>query len=228
MSDYDLRECSLAEVRELCRAHHGYGSAGGIATYSFAVYEAGRPVAAYAWQPPPPGAALAVCPEAPAGVLSLSRMVAVPRAERLLNHVSRPLRRQMHTLIDRGRWPVLVTYHDEGQGHTGHVYKCSGWELSGGGRERSVYVDDDGHRASRYSNGVSGGRALTGAGKTRLHRWEHWACERGDAANWMAKNGWTRVTIAGRTWRSGKPACRWVNASQDAQVPLFADWSRDA
>jgi len=78
-------------------------------------------VAAYAWQPPPPGASRAVCPEAPEGVLALSRMVAVPRDERRLQHVSTPLRRQMRVLIDRGRWPVLVTYSDEGQGHTGNA-----------------------------------------------------------------------------------------------------------
>lgn len=34
--------------------------------------------------------------------------------------VSKPLRRQMRVEIDRGRWPVLITYSDEGQGHTGH------------------------------------------------------------------------------------------------------------
>jgi hypothetical protein len=37
----------------------------------------------------------------------------------------------MNVLIDRTRWPVLVTYSDIGQGHTGHVYKCSGWEKVG-------------------------------------------------------------------------------------------------
>ena len=209
--DYDMRECPLTTVDAMCRSHHGYGAAGGVATYSFAVYEAGHPVAAYAWQPPPPGAAKAVCPEAPAGVLALSRMVAVPREDRALNHVSRPLRRQMNAAIDRGRWPVLVTYHDEGQGHTGHVYKCSGWELVGHGRKRAFYVDGNGARASRYAGGVSGGRDLTKGGTTTIHRWEHWACQRGDAAMWMAEKGWTRIPIAGRVWRSGKPAYRWVN-----------------
>ena len=54
---YDLRPCTLADVRALCAAHHGYGSAGNVAVYAFGVFEGGRLVAAYAWQPPPPGAA---------------------------------------------------------------------------------------------------------------------------------------------------------------------------
>ena len=62
------------------------------------------------------------------------------------------LRRQMRSLIDRSRWPVLVTYSDEGQGHTGHVYRCSGWHPTM--REvRQTYTDEGGRRASSYSGG---------------------------------------------------------------------------
>lgn len=68
---FDLRPCALAEVRALCEQYHGYQSASGTATYSFGVYEGERFVAAYAWQPPAPGAALSVCPEAPHAVLML-------------------------------------------------------------------------------------------------------------------------------------------------------------
>lgn len=125
---YTMRRVTLKEVRDLCERFHGYGSVGASATYAFGVFEADLCVAAYSWQPPPPGAARSACPEAPEGVLSLSRMVAVPRDDRALNHVSKPLRRQMRREIDRTRWPVLITFSDEGQGHTGYVYKCSGWE----------------------------------------------------------------------------------------------------
>lgn len=127
---FDQRPGTLDEVRALCEAHHGYGSAGGVSAYAFVVVERGTNIAGYAWQPPPPNAAATVCPEAPGGVLALSRMVAVPKDERELKHVSKPLREQVKKLIDRTRWPVLVTYSDEGQGHTGYVYKCSGWEAT--------------------------------------------------------------------------------------------------
>jgi hypothetical protein len=207
--DYDLQPISLSAVRCLCEQFHGYGSAGGIATYSWGVYEGNSVVAAYAWQPPAPGAAAAVCPEAPQGVLALSRMVAVPRSDRQLNHVSRPLRRQMKRLIDRTRWPVLITYSDEGQGHAGHVYKCSGWTPTT--REtRPFFVDANGKRASSYSNGKHGGRGLKRGGTTVIQRWEHWTCERGKAGRWMASHGWRREPIPGKVWRSGNQAYRFI------------------
>ncbi|MHB8107663.1 MAG: Mom family adenine methylcarbamoylation protein [Candidatus Cryosericum sp.] len=210
---YDLRACPLKVVNALCVLHHGYGGASATATYAFAVYEDGKAVAAYAWQPPPPGAAKNICPEAPWAVLALSRMVAVDRTLRKLKHVSTPLRRQMRVLIDRGRWPVLVTYHDEGQGHTGHVYKCSGWTMTREGESRAYYVDSSGNRASRYANGKTGDRGLRKGGMTRVHRWEHWACKRGEAAAWILAHGWKRVPVLGKVWRSGNPAYRWEKAS---------------
>lgn len=206
---FEVVPISLPQVRDLCTQYHGYGGAGGSATYAFGVVEDGRVVAAYAWQPPPPGAARAVCPEAPWGVLALSRMVAVPRAERRLTHVSKPLRRQMRHLIDRTRWPVLVTYSDEGQGHTGHVYKCSGWEANGS-RQAPFYLDADGRRASSYSNGKSRGRDLTIGGTTIITRWEHWACPRDCADVWMTIHGWRRDPIPGKVWRSGNQAYKYA------------------
>lgn len=207
--DYDLRKCSVSEARPLFEKHHGYASMGSACTYLFGVFEGSRLVAAYAWQPPPPGAARSACPSCPVGVLALSRMVALPREERALNHVSRPLRRQMTHLIDRGRWPVLITYHDEGQGHTGHVYKCSGWYPTMRAR-RAFYVDGSGARASSYSNGKSGGRNITRAGYTWLQRWEHRACLSGTEARWMSDHGWVREPIPGKVWRSGNQAHRLV------------------
>lgn len=91
---YDIRPCGMGDVKELCAKFHGYHGAGSVAVYAFGVYEGGAIVAAYAWQPPPLGSAKSVCPQAPHGVLSLSRMVAVPKDQRRLNHVSQPLRYQ--------------------------------------------------------------------------------------------------------------------------------------
>ena len=105
-----------------------YGGSGRVAVYSFGVLEGSTLVAAFAWQPPPVGAARSVNSHAPHGVLALSRMVSVPKEERRLKHVSKPLRFQMLYLIDRTRWPSLVTYSDEGLGHTGFVYQTSGWK----------------------------------------------------------------------------------------------------
>ena len=194
-------------VEAMCVAHHAYGSGGKFCTYAFAVIEDGRPVACFAWQPPTLGTARAVCPEAPHGVLALSRMVAVPKAERKLRHISKPLRKQMLALIDRTRWPVLVTYSDEGQGHTGHVYKCSGWQQVAT-TKRPFYADASGNRFSAYYGGER--RLIKPSGTTTLRRWVHRVCAEGAALQWMKTHGWQQAAIPNRVWRSGNQAFTWV------------------
>ena len=211
---YDLDICEMGIVRDLCKRHHGYGSVGNNATYAYAVWESSLPVAAFIWQPPPPGAARSVCPEAPQGVLSLSRMVAVPREERRLRHISKPLRRQMRMLIDRSRWPVLLTYSDEGEGHTGYVYKISGWTPTRRAR-RPVYRDIEGRRVSSYADGRHDTSALKRDGWTWIQRWEQWACPIGGASAWLDANGWRRVPVPGKRWRSGAQAYTYIQHQPD-------------
>lgn len=207
---YDMRRVSLSEVRELFAQYHGYKSVGNNATYAFGVFENNKIIAAYIWQPPPPGAAQSICPESPQSVLALSRMVAVPKEERKLNHISKPLRRQMRIEIDRTRWPVLVTYSDESLGHTGHVYKCSGWHKTIRSR-RPFYQNQNGERTSSYSCGKHNinGRGLVFCGYTIIQRWEHWACEHGKAKEHMETN-WKRIPVENKVWRSGNPAFTFV------------------
>lgn len=217
---YDLRPCALSVVRDLCAQYHGYGGAGGVATYSFAVYENDKAVAAFAWQPPAPGSAQSVCPSEPSAVIALSRMVAVPREERELNHISKPLRRQMDRLIDRTRYPVLVTYSDEGQGHTGHVYKCSGWTATTR-EKRRWYYSLDGSRISSYCNGKTTREGRFFGGHTWIQRWEKRACEIEQVPEWLRDHGWMRVPITGKRWRSGNQAYTWVK--QD-NLRLSTEW----
>lgn len=147
-------------------------------------------------------------------------MVAVPRRERSLKHISKPLRRQMNHLIDRTRWPVLVTYSDEGQvneegqPHNGFVYECSGWTATVRSK-RPVYEDSTGARCSSYSNGRHGSRELTRVGDTWIQRWESRVCPPGGAAGWMALHGWTRVAT-GRVWTNGRPAFTYINTKEAA------------
>jgi hypothetical protein len=207
---FDLVSTTIAAVSDLFSAHHAYASVGGMSTYAFAVLEGGAPVAAFVWQPPAPGAASSVCATCPQGVLSLSRMVAVPRAERELRHISKPLRVQMRRMIDRTRWPVLVTYSDESVGHTGHVYKCSGWTPTL--RKQVDTFTVDGRRVSSYSNGSSKRPAGAVAAKAWIQRWEHWAAE--DPAALLSAH-WRRVEIAGKRWRSGSQAHRYEPITSD-------------
>lgn len=211
MCKYDLRPATRAEILPLFEQYHGYKSVGASLTYAFAVFEDGRPVAAFVWQPPMVGAARAVCPEVPSAVLALSRMVAVPRDQRNLRHISKPLRRQMRQLIDRGRWPVLITYSDASLGHTGHVYKCSGWQRTVTNR-RTFYVDESGRRRSRYANGARNVNLRVG-GNTLLTRWEHWACPKDTVEAHMQNAGWAR-RATGKVWKSGNPRYRWVRCKR--------------
>lgn len=205
---FDLRRVDLSDVRELIEQTHAYKSVGNACVAAFAVYESNVCVAAYTWQPPPFGAAKSVCPEAPSGVLSLSRMVAVDRRLRLLPHISKPLRKIMKYEIDRTRWPVLVTYSDESLGHTGHVYKCSGWKPTARAL-RKMYIDPaSGARTSSYANGaMRDDLSLSHIGY--IQRWEHRICKVGETEQWMARHGWSRVPTGG-FYASGNPAYRWV------------------
>jgi hypothetical protein len=213
----NLIPCALADVAHLFTRYHGYKSVGGLATYCHAVVEDGQPVAAFVWNPPPPGAcaALSAAPGG-AGVLALSRMVAVPKDERRLQKISKPLRRIMRSdLIDRGRWPVLVTYSDasltgpSGRPHSGHVYLCSGWtrdvDVS-----RPYYEDPTGARVSSYANGQTDTDNKTKAGLTVLTRWVHRVCPPGEEEAWLNAHGWYRARDDGRRWASGSPVQTWT------------------
>jgi hypothetical protein len=136
-------------------------------------------------------------------------MVAVPKEQRVLKHISKPLRRQMTHLIDRTRWPVLVTYSDEGQGHNGFVYQCSGWTPTVK-NERYTNENDKGERCSSYSNGMHGKRTLIRTGSTIIQRWESRICPTGDTRAWMSLHGWQQIAVPGKTWKNGKQAHRYI------------------
>lgn len=80
------------------------------------------------WLPPTRAAAEKVAGEEWHGVLCLSRLVVAPEVP--TNGASFLLGRSMK-LIDRKRWPVLLTYADTKLGHTGAIYKATNWETHG-------------------------------------------------------------------------------------------------
>lgn len=203
-----LVNCDRRVVFEMCERYHGYGSDGGAACMNFALMENGMAVAVFQFKPPPPGAAKKFGGSAPWGVLALSRMAAVPRDERTCKKLSKVLRR-FETLIDRGRWPVLLTYSDASQGHTGHVYRCAGWEPQSPVPAR--YYEVDGVRVSSYSGGRTRVPAGAIAGATVLTPWVARACEHGREADFAASRGWVRMAVPGKSWKSGAQAHAIVN-----------------
>ena len=78
---------------------------------------------------PTPRAAAFVWPDNWRAVLCLTRLVVHPDVPQ--NGASFLLANSVK-LIQRGpRWECLVTYADEGQGHTGAIYHATGWEYLG-------------------------------------------------------------------------------------------------
>jgi len=141
----------------------------------------------------------------------------VPKDERELKHISKPLSYQMFRLIDRERYPILVTYHDVGQGHTGTVYAASNWKRTVENK-RKVYVNTTGARTSFYQNGESFKKKemdLKLIGETTIVRWEHWICKPEEMQGWLESHKWVRVPLfkkdgTEKTWASGKQAFRYV------------------
>lgn len=82
--------------------------------------------------------------------LQLSRLVVVPEAPK--NAASFLLRHSM-AMIDRSVWPVLLTYADSGQGHTGAIYRAAGWQQDGEGGGLIYLEPGTGRQLSSLSNG---------------------------------------------------------------------------
>lgn len=66
-----------------------------------------------------------------------NRLAIIPEAPR--NAASFLMARSI-ALIDRARWPVLVTYADSWRGHTGAIYKATGWAEDGQTAPEAVYT----------------------------------------------------------------------------------------
>lgn len=91
------------------------------------------------WLPPTEPAGRATNPAAPQGVLSLSRLVV---AEGVPGNAASFLLARSRGLLNRERWPALVTYADEWRGHTGAIYRADNWDYAGRTAPEAVYVRD--------------------------------------------------------------------------------------
>lgn len=150
-----------AEARRFIRDRHYAMGATNTSVYRHGLYVmvgdgwAGDLMGVALWLPPTRPAAEAVCRDDPwRGVLSLTRLAideAVPT-----NGASFLLGRSMR-LIDRARWPVLVTYADTAEGHTGAIYRATNWTCEGPVPAGDVWVDKQGRQAGRKR----GGKTLT-------------------------------------------------------------------
>jgi hypothetical protein len=158
--EWDVRSIAThGEVRRLVVAWHYSQSVPNTSTYRHGLYRSdlvlhGDAHGAALWLPPTRPAGEAVAADGWNGVLSLSRLVVDP--ELPTNAASFLLGRSMR-LIDRERWPVLVTYADTNQGHTGAIYKATNWTCDGPVPAGDVWLDASGRQRGRKR----GGRSLT-------------------------------------------------------------------
>lgn len=140
--EWKVRPTSIPTALRLVEAHHYAHGASNTATYLHGLYPANafweRECLGVAWWiPPTKSSALATYPPNWQGVLSLSRLVIAPGAPK--NACTFLLARSMKR-IDRTRWPCLVTYADEWQGHTGTIYRAANWTDAGMTQPEATFV----------------------------------------------------------------------------------------
>lgn len=64
------------------------------------------------------------------------------------NSASFLLSRSIDLIRRDGRWKTLLTYADEGEGHTGAIYRATNWEYVGAMRGHPAWVDSSGRRVA--------------------------------------------------------------------------------
>ena len=150
---------SHSEAAKIVRHLHYAKGSPNTSTYRFGLYRVadypltGEAFGVSLWIPPTKNAALTVN-ENWQGVLSLSRFVIAPDVPP--NGASFLLSRSMKA-IDMKRWPTLLTYADTAHGHTGAIYKATGWRELGEVPAGDVWLDARGTQCGRKR----GGKTLT-------------------------------------------------------------------
>lgn len=91
------------------------------------------------WLPPTKPAAISVDPEGWQKVLALSRLVIAPGVPK--NACSFVMARSIALIRRDGRFRSLVSYADSAQGHTGAIYRLSGWTYMGKTKPTAYWVD---------------------------------------------------------------------------------------
>jgi len=141
-SDWEVRTTDLKTAQKLVKEHHYSKGGSNTATYRHGLFLKGGDVCFGVawWIPPTKTAANATYPDDWKSVLCLTRLAIAPEVPS--NGASFLLGASMR-LIDRGRWPCLVTYADEMQGHTGAIYKATNWEYCGMTAKEATFFKDD-------------------------------------------------------------------------------------
>lgn len=159
--DFVVRDVSFLEASELIQRHHYSKSSGQGSAYRHGLFDLqGNLLGVAWWLPPLPPAAMGLAEflgGKPQWVLNLSRLVVVPGVPK--GCTSLLLGRSMR-MIDRRRWPILLTFADTNQvdprtglHHTGTIYKATNWVELGPVEAGRVWV----HKVTGEQRGTKRG-----------------------------------------------------------------------
>lgn len=149
-SDYEVRDVTQDVALDLVRSYHYARGGSKTAVYRHGLFLRSRPDAALGvawWLPPTKPAAVSVAGEDWRSVLALTRLVVAPEVP--TNGASFLLGRSIRLIRQGGVWRHLVTYADEGQGHTGAIYLATNWTPLGAQPARHpTWTDAEGRHVS--------------------------------------------------------------------------------
>jgi hypothetical protein len=130
-NDWYVADVPLAVAQDMVRRHHYSGGGSNTAVYTHGLFkkEDGQCYGVAWWLPPTRVACESVNKERWKQVLSLTRMVVLPGVPK--NACSFLLSKSVKLIERDGRFVSLVTYADESQNHSGHVYKAANWSYVG-------------------------------------------------------------------------------------------------
>ena len=179
-TDYEVRDVPISVAHLLVNLFHYARGGPNTAVYLHGLMPAGSVlltdcVGVAWWIPPTRSAAEATYPADWQGVLSLSRLVVAPEAPK--NAASFLLGGSMR-LIDRQRWPCLVTYADTAQGHTGAIYRATNWQYVGLTKPQEAFAIN-GRMTARKAGGRTRTRAemlalgAVSTGSSTKHKFVH-------------------------------------------------------
>ena len=155
--EWAVRPCSQVEAVDfITETHYAKGAPNtAVARHALIRKLDDRMMGVALWLPPTKNAAASVSEDYRA-VLALSRLCVHDEAPR--NAASFLLGRSMR-MLDRERWPVLLTYADTALGHTGAIYKATNWTRLGEVPGSDNWINSAGVRRGRKR----GGRNYTAA-----------------------------------------------------------------
>lgn len=167
-AEWFVSGCTMRQLHEMIGREH-YARRGSItATYRFGLYRKADSFCGGVswWIPPARGAASGTWDGDWKEVIAPHRLACHSTAPK--NAASFLIARSIEHIRKDGRYKCLVTYADTAQGHTGAIYRATGWEYMGLTKPESAWVDSDGIQVSRLTAGR--GRTLAEMAEAGLEK----------------------------------------------------------